>query len=353
MPKEYNIKAGKRNDAQQEAEEKRDMLALVGWFKEGHRDLPWRQTRDAYRIWISEVMLQQTTSLAVIPYYLKFLKRFPTVKSLAQAPQEDVLEHWAGLGYYSRARNLHSAAKELAKKGFPKTYKELIELPGFGPYTARAVSSFAFEEPVGVLDGNVIRILTRKHGLKIEWWKTQEREVLQKLADAIARESTKAHGQSSVLNQAMMELGATICTPQSPSCFLCPWSKTCVARLQSRETQLPLKKEKSAGQIILWRPVIVLKNNKMAFIENDYAPFLKGSKILPGKIEVLGQRPDKFDYKHTITRYDIYTQLPKPSTTWPSKSPSMQKVQWLELAEISRHVPYNLVLKALSHLKLT
>jgi A/G-specific adenine glycosylase len=362
MPNHYSTKAKKRNDARAE-DSRRDVVALVEWFKAGHRDLPWRQTKDAYRIWISEIMLQQTTSQAVIPYYNKFLKRFPTVHVLARAPQEDVLEQWAGLGYYSRARNLHAAAKVLTASGFPESHRDLLELSGFGPYTARAVASFAFEEPVGVLDGNVIRILTRKHGLAIEWWKTKERDVLQKLADQLAEESTSIFKQSSVANQAMMELGATICTPQSPSCFLCPWNQTCVARQAGTEDSLPLKKAKSAGQIILWKPIIALKNNKMAFIENDYAPFLKGSKILPGKIEILAERPEKFDYKHTITRYDIYTQLPKPTTRlsrWPQEPTKTkqggtpeQKIQWLELAEISRHVPYNLVLKALRHLKLT
>lgn len=294
-------------------------------------------------------MLQQTTSQAVIPYYEKFLKRFPTVQSLADAPQSDVLAHWAGLGYYSRARNLHAAAKAVMENGgkFPKTYKELIEFPGFGPYTARAVSSLAFEEPVGVLDGNVIRILTRKHGLKIEWWKTKERDRLQQISDELVQA-----GKTSTVNQAMMELGATVCTPKSPSCFICPWNKACVALLEGIQNELPLKKAKSEGQIILWEPLVVLKNKKMAFIDNDYAPFLKGSKILPGRITNLAQRPKTFDYKHTITKYDIYTQVPKPVSS-AKELKNWTRVEWLEVAEISQHVPYNLVIKALKHLKLT
>jgi A/G-specific adenine glycosylase len=134
---------------------------LKSWYLKNYRDFPWRKTDDPYKIWISEVMLQQTTSTAVIPFYEKFLERFPTIQSLSKSKIEDVYECWAGLGYYSRARNLHKAAVALAKTKFPESWKELIIYPGFGPYTARAVSSFAFDENVGVLDGNVIRFTSR------------------------------------------------------------------------------------------------------------------------------------------------------------------------------------------------
>src|SRR5690606_28771755 len=135
---------------------------LLRWYAENRRDLPWRKGRDPYRVWISEVMLQQTTVRAVIPYYERFMERFPTVAALAAAPEEQVLNSWAGLGYYSRARNLHRAAKALAElKGFPKTHMELAKLPGFGEYTSRAVSSIAFGEPVGAVDGNLIRVISR------------------------------------------------------------------------------------------------------------------------------------------------------------------------------------------------
>ena len=145
----------------------KDRDSLITWYKENKRDLPWRNpqgsrgSKDPYRIWISEVMLQQTTVTAVIPFYEKFMNRFPKVQDLAQAKIEDVYEYWAGLGYYSRARNLHKAAQMFAENGFPKTAAELIEYPGLGPYTSRAIASLAFGEKVGVLDGNVIRVLSR------------------------------------------------------------------------------------------------------------------------------------------------------------------------------------------------
>jgi A/G-specific adenine glycosylase len=202
---------------------------LIDWYRGIRRDLPWRKDRDPYRIWISEVMLQQTTVVAVIPFYEKFLKRFPTLKDLAISPVEDVLEYWAGLGYYSRARNLHKSSQVLHVNGFPKTAAELLELPGFGPYTARAVSSLAFDEKTGVLDGNVIRILSRKFGRSVEWWKPKGRNELQEIADALAQTEHSAD-----LNQGMMELGATICTPAKPACLLCPWQRSCLARRRGR-----------------------------------------------------------------------------------------------------------------------
>ena len=161
-----------------------DQKNLIAWYQKNKRVLPWRASQDPYKIWISEVMLQQTTVTAVIPYYEKFLKLFPTVQKLAAATIEDVYEMWAGLGYYSRARNLHKSAVLLSEmilsgNGFPQSYQQLLELPGFGPYTARAVSSLAFGEKTGVLDGNVIRVLSRKYGIDSDWWQTVARNDLQ------------------------------------------------------------------------------------------------------------------------------------------------------------------------------
>jgi A/G-specific adenine glycosylase len=319
---------------------------LVDWYAQNKRDFPWRRNKDPYRIWISEVMLQQTTTQAVIPYYEKFLNRFPTLKDLAHAPESEVLKYWAGLGYYSRARNLHKAAQKLNETGFPKAAAELIEYPGFGPYTSRAVSSLAFSEKVGVLDGNVIRILSRVTGKDWQWWAREDRQTLQELADQLAMDK-----DPSTVNQAMMELGATICTPQSPSCFICPWQKHCVGRKEGLIASLPLKKLKAETTILLWTPTIEKRGNKLAFIENTYAPFLKGAKIFPGSIRTLSQRPDLFDYKHTITKYEIYTKL-KPMGARAAKTPRGEKYYWLDLDRIIEEIPYSLITKALKHLKL-
>ena len=218
----------------------KDKNNLQTWYEKNKRPLPWRQNKNPYFIWISETMLQQTTTAAVVPFFERFISRFPTLNSLAHAKESEVVEAWAGLGYYSRARNLHKSSKILNElKEFPKSYEELIELPGFGPYTSRSVSSIAFSQSVGVLDGNVIRILTRKHNLNIEWWKTKERRVLQDLADQYVKDK-----ESSVINQALMELGATVCTPKNPKCILCPWLKSCEAKKNKTIDELPVKKAK-------------------------------------------------------------------------------------------------------------
>lgn len=320
---------------------------LYKWFLHNQRELPWRKSKDPYRIWISEVMLQQTTTQAVIPYYERFLKRFPLLKNLAEASEKDVLEYWAGLGYYSRARNLHKAAKILNTTGFPKSASQLLELPGFGPYTSCAVSSLAFGEKVGVLDGNVIRILSRVMGKKYQWWQTKDRKELQDLADRLAQSE-----DSSSINQGMMELGATVCTPQSPSCFLCPWSSSCVGRKKGLVETLPLKKPKAAGVILLWSVDWIEKNRKIAFVENSYAPFLRNSPILPGRIEHLNKRPEKFDLKHSITKYDIYMRLQK-STPMSSEVLKQSAVKWLDVTRITQEIPYSLIRKIVELAKLT
>jgi len=310
---------------------------LVHWYQQGHRDLPWRHTQDPYAIWISEIMLQQTTSQAVIPFYERFLKRFPTLKSLSRASQEDVYALWAGLGYYSRARNILKAAQLLATQPFPQSWSDLIEFPGFGPYTARAVSSFAFGERVGVVDGNVIRCLSRVFDMNVEWWSTSGRALFQEHADTLA-----SGASSSLVNQALMELGATICTPKTPSCALCPWSTHCQALKRKTLAQRPLQKEKPPLEILLWSPTVWIQKQKVAMVDNTYAPFLKKSKIFPGQLQRLSRPPTKFDFKHTITRYAIYTQVQKGALKSSSK-----EHRFYELSEFPRLFPYSLYTKTL------
>ena len=313
---------------------------LVNWYRKVKRDLPWRISRDPYPIWISEVMLQQTTVNTVIPYYERFMKRFPTLTALSTAQLEDVLEHWAGLGYYSRARNLHRAAQELASdpRGFPQTHAELRPLPGFGPYTARAVSSLAFGERTGVLDGNVIRVLSRLYRLKLEWWKPQERERLQKLADAL----TEVEDPSEV-NQGLMELGATVCTPSAPACLICPWNRACEARNHQEVACFPLKKPRRAREIWHWSPEVITQRGRVLLVKNDYAPFLKGHMILPGSVRRLTKAPKQFDYRGVVTHHDIFVSL---KTHKRSTVPRAEK--WVSIGqELKKHIPASLIRKAI------
>lgn len=320
-----------------------DAQFLVDWYRGVRRELPWRINRDPYRIWISEVMLQQTTVAAVVPFYERFMKRFPKLEALATAKVEDVLENWAGLGYYSRARNLHRSAISLNQTGFPQIFEELIELPGFGPYTARAVASLAFDQKTGVLDGNVIRILSRRYGVSTEWWKPAGRETLQLIADQLAQVETPAD-----LNQGMMELGATICTPQSPTCLLCPWVKDCVARNTDSIEKYPNKKPRRAREIWLWNPTVVERNGEVLLVENDYAPFLKGHFILPGSAERLIDTPKSYDYRGSVTHHDIFVIVGSKKA---SRDIAAQSGKWISLKSLSREVPSSLVRKAIDKIE--
>lgn len=321
---------------------KADHRSLVQWYKKNQRALPWRESKDPYRIWLSEVMLQQTTVVAVIPYFERFLKKFPRLKNLAEAPEADVLEAWAGLGYYSRARNLHKAAKALHAGGFPETAAELLELPGFGPYTSRAVASIAFGEKVGVLDGNVIRVLSRKYGISLDWWTPKGRIQLQKISDDMA-----LHGQADFLNQGLMELGATVCTPQKVLCLMCPWATSCVAREQNLIEALPVKKPRKKSEVWVWQPIVTIKDQKVALITNDYAPFLKGQMIFPGQIAKEKNKPKAYDAKHNITHHDIFIQITRKKAN-SSRDGNAKPVTWVALKDLKKINPSSLLQKVLA-----
>src|SRR5882762_33348 len=201
--------------------------ALLDWFRQFQRDLPWRKTKDPYRVWLSEIMLQQTRVAAVIPYYERFLERFPDVKSLAEAPEEEVLRLWSGLGYYGRARNLQKAARQVMGEfggHFPRGRGQILALAGIGEYTASAIASIALDEKCAVLDGNVARVISRIGGIRGDVRQTAKWRALQENADRLLDSSAPGDW-----NQAIMELGATICTPSSPQCLLCPVAKHCEA----------------------------------------------------------------------------------------------------------------------------
>lgn len=238
--------------------------ALLGpWYRKERRALPWRATRDPYRIWISEIMLQQTRVAAVMPYYERFLNRFPDCAALARASEEEVLRYWSGLGYYSRARNLHKAARTIAERGsFPDDYESIRALAGVGDYTAAAVASIAFELPYAVLDGNVARVLARLLGERGEIASAPVRKRLRDAASKLL--DPKRPG---AFNQAMMELGATVCLPRQPECARCPIARHCIARQMGIERELPVKRSpappiqkeltlllaRDRGRILLWQ----------------------------------------------------------------------------------------------------
>lgn len=216
---------------------------IIAWYNTYHRSLPWRETKDPYKIWLSEIILQQTRVAQGLPYYEKFVKTFPTVIALAKASEQQVLRLWQGLGYYSRARNLHACAKKVMKEyggKFPESPQELQKLPGIGPYTAAAIASFAFLERVAVVDGNVFRVLARIFGMDTDIASPTGKKIFSEKANALLDED-----QPDAFNQAMMEFGATHCLPQNPLCTDCIFFKTCIANQQGLQKLLPVKEKKA------------------------------------------------------------------------------------------------------------
>lgn len=210
---------------------------LLQWFKENGRELPWRQTRDPYAVWLSEIILQQTQVKQGWDYWVRFMRRWPTVEALAAATEDEVLREWQGLGYYSRARNLHAAARQIVDLGaFPTTLEGIKSLKGVGDYTAAAIGSIAFDLPAAVVDGNVYRVLARHYGIETPIDTTEGKKEFAALAQSLL-----PAGEASAYNQAIMDFGAMQCTPKSPCCTDCPLQLTCTALREGRVGKLPVK----------------------------------------------------------------------------------------------------------------
>ncbi len=252
--------------------------ALLRWYRRHQRDLPWRGTRNPYRVWVSEVMLQQTRVATVIPYYERFLKRFPTLESLAKAREQTLLECWSGLGYYRRARMMQAAARKVVSEHggrFPKSFEELRALPGIGDYTAAAVASIAFERPCAVVDGNVIRVLTRLDDDARDITSSRVRRDLQTRAQQlIAAAGPRSRG---AFNQAMMELGSLLCARSSPRCLICPLAPHCKARRKGTQEQRPVRPEKRRP-VRLQLAVALVERGKQILLRQRP----RGDPIMPG-----------------------------------------------------------------------
>jgi A/G-specific adenine glycosylase len=305
--------------------------ALTAWYARGHRDLPWRRTTDPYRIWVSEIMLQQTRAQAVIPYYERFLTRFPSLAGLAAAAENDVLALWSGLGYYSRARNLHRAAQQaVAAGGFPTDYPGIRALPGIGDYTAAAVASIAFGLPHAVLDGNVLRVIARVENDAADIASATTRERFLGIAQSWL--DTREPG---AFNQALMELGATVCLPRNPHCLLCPLAAYCRARQEGTASELPVKLRKTAPVKIAAVLLLVRRGRRILLRRREStASRMAGFWDLPtaGQLPqaTLGETLGAF--RHTITHHHYTFTVRSATVTRPG-----QDYQWFtreQLAEI-------------------
>lgn len=294
-----------------------DLTNLHTWFHKEARILPWRQTissnsklRDPYRVWISEIMLQQTQVVTVIPYFEKWMQKWPTLQSLAGAKQEDVLAAWAGLGYYSRARNIQATAIHIVSefKGiFPKERKKIENLKGIGPYTAGAILSLAFNQAESILDGNLIRIFSRYYTLMGDPKSTANQKTLWEFAELWVKSFPE---KSQVTNESLMELGAKICSPKKPDCNLCPISENCKALQEGKVEYWPRPTPKQ--EKIIWKGVAVLveKEGKTLLVKGKEQTFLKSTWCLP-----LLHLPKQFNanssIKHNITKYNIQLSILK------------------------------------------
>jgi A/G-specific adenine glycosylase len=267
---------------------------LLDWYHRVHRPLPWRATRDPYAIWISEVMLQQTRVATVLPYFERWMQRFPNVQSLAGAPQQDVLQVWSGLGYYSRARNLQKAAKQMDNR-FPSDYDSIRALPGIGDYTAAAIASIAFGLPHAAVDGNVLRVMSRLTNDSGDVSSTATRRRLAQGAHHLL-DTTHA----GIFNQAMMELGATICHAKNPHCVICPVAGLCEARRIGSQHQLPVKLRRT-NKVSIDRTLLIV-SRKGHFLFRQSADFWE----LPEPQHVPGALLAKCcgNFRHTITNHN-------------------------------------------------
>ncbi|RYL88910.1 A/G-specific adenine glycosylase [Sporolactobacillus sp. THM19-2] len=238
---------------------------LLSWFHQNSRDLPWRRTKNPYYIWISEIMLQQTQVDTVIPYYQKFIERFPTIEALAHAPEEDVLKRWEGLGYYSRARNLQAGVREVAEKygaQVPDEKKELLSIRGIGPYTAGALLSMAFGEPEPAIDGNVMRVMSRIFLIDADIARARTRKLFEQRVAAFIAET-----DPSAFNQSLMDLGAMICRPKNPNCGACPVRKYCKAYEEGVQQDYPVKSRAKKPRLADYAVLLISDSRGRLMIE--------------------------------------------------------------------------------------
>jgi A/G-specific adenine glycosylase len=326
---------------------------LIGWFTNEKRDLPWRREKDPYRIWVSEIMLQQTRVDTVIPYYNNFMEQFPTLDEFATADEEKILKAWEGLGYYSRVRNLQSACKEVQEKYegvVPNTPKEISSLKGIGPYTAGAVLSIAYGVPEPAVDGNVMRVLSRILSI----WEDIAKPSTRKIFEESVRKLI-SHDNPSYFNQALMELGALICTPTSPSCLLCPVREHCNAFEEGTQKELPVKTKKTkvkdvnliAG--ILTDPkgrILIHKRPENGLLANlwEFPNFEFLTDLINGQADFLNQLKSEFEVEavmneslgsieHVFSHLKWYIQIYSGKITSEVKETSRLKLVSLDEME--------------------
>ncbi|MAL18831.1 MAG: A/G-specific adenine glycosylase [Balneola sp.] len=330
---------------------------MLNWYEDHKRQMPWRGEADPYKIWVSEIMLQQTRVEQATPYFKNFISLFPTVFDLAEAEQQKVLKAWEGLGYYSRARNLHSAAKTVVEEyngKLPETYDEIIKLKGIGPYTAAAVTSIAFNKPNAVVDGNVIRVLTRYFGIEDDVRSSKTKNRVQDFADELIDKENPAS-----FNQGMMELGSIVCKPSNPDCMECPVQSGCVATKMAKTDTIPYKSPaKKKPHHTIGVGIIEGEDGKLLIALRPENAMLGGLWEFPGGKQEEGEEIHKtverelkeelgvevkafkelMSLKHTYSHFSItlHAWMCKLVSGTPQPK-SSQEIRWVEREELEKY----------------
>lgn len=329
--------------------------ALLAWYVRSARPLPWRNTADPYRIWISEIMLQQTTVVAVVPYFERFLQRFPSLEALAAAPEQDVLRLWEGLGYYSRARNIHKAARTIVRElqgRFPDDVAALIELPGIGRYTAGAIASFAFDRPAPIVEANTLRLYCRLLGFRGDPRAAAGQELLWDFAGRIV--PRKRPGE---FNQALMELGATLCTPDKPDCSRCPVRDHCAACANGWQNEIPAPVPRAAPTAVTEIAVAVRRGGRYLLLKRppgqrwaglwDFVRFAwpNSNRVSPARLESALHRQIGLEVeiaeaiaeiRHSVTRFRITLCCYTAHWSRGELDDSCHEFRWVTARQIAR-----------------
>lgn len=337
---------------------------LLAWYDRHRRVLPWRalpgERADPYRVWVSEIMLQQTTIAAVKPYFERFMARFPSVEALAAAPSESVMQAWAGLGYYSRARNLHACAKAVADQHggrFPDTEEGLRALPGIGAYTSGAVAAIAFDRPTVAVDGNVERVITRLFAIEDEM----------PSAKPLIRERVLAllsHERPGDFAQALMDLGATICTPKKPACVLCPLNDNCAARKRGDQETFPRKAPKKTGALRRGAAFVVTRGDELlvrtrpekgllgGMTEVPTSDWLAGQDDKDARIQAPALKVSRWHRKTGVVTH-VFTHFPLELVVYvasvPARTRAPQDMRWVPIATLKDEALPNVMRKVIAH----
>jgi A/G-specific adenine glycosylase len=344
-----------------------DPAALLAWYDRHRRRLPWRaapgEPADPYRVWLSEIMLQQTTVKAVAPYYARFLARWPDVAALAEAPLDDVLKTWAGLGYYARARNLHACARAVAQQQggrFPPTEDALRALPGIGAYTAAAIAAIAFGRRAVAIDGNIERVIARLYAVEAEL--PAAKAEIRACAEALVPQRRPGD-----FTQAMMDLGATICTPRKPACAICPWTAACAARVRGDAESLPRKSPKAEGRMRYGASFVATRADGQGDIHvlvrtRPAKGLLGGMTELPSTAwlhdfqasRALAQAPLEANWRRLpgVVEHG-FTHFPLRQTVYAAALPARTRapagMRWVAVGDLHREALPNMMRKVVAH----